>query len=262
MAAHCLEALSTWGRRIEGYIWHVHPIDKQLGVETSAEVPRRAQISGHKMDKYAVQYQGLQPSILRKCLNLIGVTAEMTFIDIGCGKGRALMVAAEYPFRHIIGVELSEFILATARSNFKILVKRNARYGDVALVHGDASHPPLDRGVNVLSFFNSFTGAPVHILIEHMRHHLQTFPESQIWLICYNPVSYQSFDESGFLQRFYAAKLDFDPDEAAAGTPRGKGFSSVILYHSVGPHGREPMPGADAKVIATRLGRAHVVSSA
>jgi SAM-dependent methyltransferase len=262
MAAQFLETLSTWGRHIGGYIWQVHPIDRQLGVETSAEVPRRAQMSGHKMDKYAVKYQGLQPSILRKCLNLIGVTAEMTFIDIGCGKGRALMVAAEYPFRHIIGVELSEFILATARSNFKILGKKKPRYGDVELVHGDASHPPLDRGVNVLSFFNSFTGAPVHVLVEHVRQHLKTFPESEIWLICYNPVSFQAFDESGFLQRFYAAKLGFDPDEAAAGTPRGKAFSSVILYQSVGPHGREPMPGADAKVIATRLGCAHVVSSA
>ena len=262
MAAHFLEALSTWGRRIHGYIWRVHPIDKQLGVETSAEVPRRAQMSGHKMDKYAVQYQGLQPSILRKCLNLIGVTAEMTFIDIGCGKGRALMVAAEYPFRHLIGVELSGFILATARSNFNILKKKKARYGDVELVHGDASQPPLDRGSNVLSFFNSFTGDPVHVLIEHMRHHLMTFPESEIWLICTNPVSFQAFDECGFLQRFYAAKLGFDPDEAAAGTPRGKAFSSVILYQSVGPHRREPMPGADAKVTRTRLGCADVVSSA
>jgi SAM-dependent methyltransferase len=219
-------------------------------------------MSGVKMDKYAVQYQGLQPSILRKCLNLIGVTDEMTFIDIGCGKGRALMVAAEYPFRQIIGVELSDFILATARLNFKNLTKKNARYGDVKLLHGDASDPPLDRGINVLAFFNSFTGDPVHFLIENMRQHLKASPESEIWLICLNPVSFQAFDECGFLKRFYAAKLKFDPDEAAAGAPRGRAFSSVILYQSVGPHGREPMPGADAKVIATRLGCADVVSSA
>jgi SAM-dependent methyltransferase len=262
MLSHFFQALSTFGRRIHGYVWQVHPIDRQLGVETSAQVPRSAQMSGVKMDKYAVQYQGLQPSILRKCLNLIGVTDEMTFIDIGCGKGRALMVAAEYPFRQIIGVELSDFILATARLNFKNLTKKNARYGDVKLLHGDASDPPLDRGINVLAFFNSFTGDPVHFLIENMRQHLKASPESEIWLICLNPVSFQAFDECGFLKRFYAAKLKFDPDEAAAGAPRGRAFSSVILYQNVGPHGREPMPGADAKVIATRLGCADVVSSA
>jgi SAM-dependent methyltransferase len=262
MLSHFFQALSTVWRRIEGAIWQIHPIDRQLGVETSTQVPRRAQTSGHNMDKYAVQYQGLQPSILRKCLNLIGITAEMTFIDIGCGKGRALMVAAEYPFRHMIGVELSQFILATARSNFKILTKKNARYGDVQLLHGDASDPPLGRGINVLAFFNSFTGDPVHCLIENMRQHLKAFPESEIWLICLNPVSFQAFDECGFLQRFYAAKLNFDPDEAAAVASRGKTASSVLLYQNVGPHSREPMPGADAKVIATRLGCADVVSSA
>jgi SAM-dependent methyltransferase len=31
-----------------------------------------------------------------------------TFIDLGCGKGRALLIAARLPYRRVIGVEIDE----------------------------------------------------------------------------------------------------------------------------------------------------------
>jgi SAM-dependent methyltransferase len=255
MLAHAFQTLATVFQAVRGSRWQVHPIDKKLGVETSARVARRAQLSGKEADKFALHYQGVQPSILRKCLDLISVSEAMTFIDIGCGKGRALIVAADYPFRKLIGIELSDFVLAKARANFNLLKKTNSRYADITLLQGDASNPPLDRGINVLAFVNSFTDDPIHALIENMRKHLEAFPESEIWLIAYNPVSFQEFDDSGFLKRYYAAKLDFEPDEAAT-APNGNTYDSVIIYQSRGPRCRESLPGADAKVIITipRLG--------
>src|SRR5438105_11506431 len=47
--------------------------------------------------------------------------SRLTFIDLGCGKGRALMLAAEHPFRRIIGVEFAEPLVATARANIQHL---------------------------------------------------------------------------------------------------------------------------------------------
>ena len=39
---------------------------------------------------------------------------DYTFLDIGSGKGRVLMLASDAPFRHIVGVELSPALTAIA----------------------------------------------------------------------------------------------------------------------------------------------------
>ncbi len=44
-------------------------------------------------------------------------------MDLGCGKGRTLLVGAEYPFRAITGVELSPFSARIATDN----IERNGR---------------------------------------------------------------------------------------------------------------------------------------
>lgn len=40
-----------------------------------------------------------------------------TFIDIGCGEGRVLLMAAEHGFRKIIGIDLAADLCLTARGN-------------------------------------------------------------------------------------------------------------------------------------------------
>lgn len=51
-------------------------------------------------------------------LNRIGVNPrEYLFVDLGCGKGRVLLVAAQRPFRKIVGVDISTDLVAIARRN-------------------------------------------------------------------------------------------------------------------------------------------------
>jgi SAM-dependent methyltransferase len=57
---------------------------------------------------------------LRKTLERIDIDFEQfTFIDFGSGKGRSLLVAAEYPFDQIIGVEYSHRLSEVAEKNFR-----------------------------------------------------------------------------------------------------------------------------------------------
>jgi predicted RNA methylase len=44
---------------------------------------------------------------------------ETTFVDIGSGKGRALIIAAEYAFKRIIGVEYSPSLATICRRNLE-----------------------------------------------------------------------------------------------------------------------------------------------
>lgn len=63
-------------------------------------------------------YYGTAPSLFRAVMaRWGGMPAQFTFIDLGCGKGRVLLLASEMPFRRCIGVELDPELAATARTN-------------------------------------------------------------------------------------------------------------------------------------------------
>ena len=96
----------------------VHPFDQQFGVETSGLIPAEDLASGKRKDLYSAGYSGVAPSAFRQILERLHLDFEKyTFIDLGSGKGRALLIASEYPFRAIVGVELSPRLHAIAVAN-------------------------------------------------------------------------------------------------------------------------------------------------
>jgi hypothetical protein len=101
----------------------IHPFDQAHGVDTSGLVPARHLVTGHANDEHVTAYYGVAPSILRTLIREWRETipphpiSSYTFIDIGAGKGRGLLVASEYPFRSVIGIELNSSLAGIARAN-------------------------------------------------------------------------------------------------------------------------------------------------
>jgi tRNA1(Val) A37 N6-methylase TrmN6 len=70
-------------------------------------------------------YSAVAPSVFREACRrwretLPASAARVeayTFVDVGAGKGRALLLAAELPFRKVIGVELNEDLAHIAQQN-------------------------------------------------------------------------------------------------------------------------------------------------
>jgi SAM-dependent methyltransferase len=65
----------------------------------------------------AVHYASLDHSLTREVLDRLRLSMEDEFIDIGCGKGRVLAVAAAYPVKSIIGVEYEPALVNMAKLN-------------------------------------------------------------------------------------------------------------------------------------------------
>jgi hypothetical protein len=101
----------------------IHPFDQVHGVDTSGLVPAKHLVTGHANDEHVTAYYGVAPSILRSLIDQWRETipphpiSSYTFIDIGAGKGRGLLVASEYHFRKVIGIELNPDLTAIARQN-------------------------------------------------------------------------------------------------------------------------------------------------
>ncbi|GAC1304022.1 MAG: class I SAM-dependent methyltransferase [Vulcanimicrobiaceae bacterium] len=82
-----------------------------------------------------------------------------TFVDLGSGLGRAVLLAAARPFRQVVGVEFSPALHAIARDNLAAIDRASLRCRDVRLVCADADAYRFPRGDLVVYLFNPFDGA-------------------------------------------------------------------------------------------------------
>jgi SAM-dependent methyltransferase len=82
-------------------------------------------------------------------------TATFTFVDIGSGKGRALLLASEFGFRSIIGVEFSGLLCSIARRNIEVFEGGKASR-TCSVVHDDAIQFALPLEKLVLFLANPF----------------------------------------------------------------------------------------------------------
>jgi len=151
-------------RMDEGYM--VHPFDADHGVRTSGLVVGRNLKSGHKNDRHSTAYYGIAPSVFRSLMSRwrrttpLAPLSDYTFIDLGAGMGRAMMLASELPFRAVVGVEMHPTLAGIARRNLTKWRKSGRAAAPIRLHEGDAVDYKLPDGPCAVFLFNPF-GAPV-----------------------------------------------------------------------------------------------------
>jgi len=126
-----------------------HPFDRVNGTDTGGV----ATSGGTKVDH---PYWGAPPSVVRAALSKLPSLETFTFIDLGCGKGRPLFVATEFPFRRILGVDLSPSLVKIAQINAAIMERRYPAWTRVEAVAEDATTFRLPPGDIVLFLYNPF----------------------------------------------------------------------------------------------------------
>jgi predicted RNA methylase len=114
-------------------------------------------------------------------------------VDVGCGKGRVLIVAAEYGFERVVGVEFSEELCEIARSNVTVYARKHGLSTNVEVVHRDAAEYEFRADDNVLFFFNPFDSAVMERVLENVRRSLERHPR-EITLLYYNAVGRQTIE--------------------------------------------------------------------
>jgi SAM-dependent methyltransferase len=124
------------------------------------------------------------------------VAPDDVFLDVGSGKGRIVYLAARrYPFKQVIGVELSRELNAVARGN----IERNRerlRCCNVELVTADARDYELPDHVTIIYFFNPFTGPVFSDLVDKIEASLDRRPR-RLRVIYVNPVEAGRLTASG-----------------------------------------------------------------
>jgi SAM-dependent methyltransferase len=151
--------------------------------------------------EYGFPYDPVEPERFRHALQSVPFDpADYVFIDFGSGKGRALFLAAAYPFQRIIGVEFSPQLHQIAEKNIRSYENPAQQCRALESVCADAATYPLPPVPAVLFFFNPFDAAVMAPVIENVRKSYEAVPRRLI--VLYTAPVYESlWDNAGFVQK-------------------------------------------------------------
>jgi SAM-dependent methyltransferase len=156
--------------------------DRTRGVATeSVPVPRQPKDTVGAVRDGGVYEPARVPNI-REVLRALPIrnAAEYSFVDLGSGKGRVVFIAAEMPFRRVVGVEYSRALHENAEANLRSFQARKRGSATVEFVHGDASQFAFPAGKLVLFFFNPFGPVVMSGVIRNLEASLRKEPRHVI----------------------------------------------------------------------------------
>jgi SAM-dependent methyltransferase len=198
----------VWGtvRRTTEYLTKGRAVDEfdiKNGTDTSGIEPLwRFSISSPNA-KFGGRYHASEEWELAGALKVLEEDlSSFTFVDLGCGKGRSLLIAARMGFRRAIGVEFASELAATARKNIQIAGISNA-----SVIDADAAEFSLPEGHLIVFLFNPFRG----VLVRKVVSNLAQPRIGKLYAIYSNPICADAFDECQELQRVGSAPARWLP---------------------------------------------------
>jgi hypothetical protein len=151
--------------------------DREHEVDTAGIIPLRALDVRSRWATFGNRYEATSPRLFEGMFATLKIDFPgFTFIDFGAGKGRALLLASDYPFRRIIGVEFSRELVAVAEQNVARWLKTEHACTDIALVCCDVTDFDLPREPLVLYFYNPFGIEVMSKVLDRVHQSLQETP--------------------------------------------------------------------------------------
>jgi SAM-dependent methyltransferase len=175
--------------------------DRRHRVTTAGIIPRDRLEIGGPSAQHVTHYQAAQPVQVEGLVGGLGIDYERyTFVDFGCGKGKALLLASSFRFARIVGLELSPALAKIAASNVTTFRSRRQRCRQIEVRCIDALDFELPPVPLVCFLYNPFGEAVLAQVIERMGRSLIEHPRDLI-VVYLHPEADRVFDHQSFLVR-------------------------------------------------------------
>jgi len=123
---------------------------------------------------------------------------DFTFIDLGSGKGRALVMALAYPFRRIVGVEFALELCRVAEANLSSVAASGTDVRRIELVHADVTTFDFPKEPTVIYLYNPFEGDVMRQVIQRvLRAHDEN--RRQLFILYATPLLESDWIKAGFV---------------------------------------------------------------
>jgi PAS domain-containing protein len=175
---------------------------------TSGTVGWRARLLG----MFHSPYQPTEPALFQEMMASLPVLSQQfefdkfTFVDLGSGKGRTLLMASEYPFKKIVGVELIAELHRAAEENIRAYRSAAQRCSQIEAVCTDACEFVLPDTPLVLYLFNPLPEAELQRVVRNLERSLEQSPRP-VWIVYHNPAMDSIFGASRTLVKAGGTEL-------------------------------------------------------
>ena len=155
-------------------------------------------------------YQPTQPEAFHEMLDALSQAAasegrnfyygDFTFIDLGSGKGRTLLMASDYPFRRIVGVELLPSLHQIAQENLRAYTSESQKCFALEAICADAGEYVFPEGPMVIFLFNPFPESVLRLVCANLEKSMREHPRP-VCVIYHNPLLEHVLSERAVLRK-------------------------------------------------------------
>lgn len=184
--------------------------DTVYNVDTAGYLPKTSDgVEDEEAVTHAIKYVPVAERVLHSIFEKLKAeidVADFSFVDFGCGKGRAVVAATRLPFRAVLGVELFPALARAAQENVRRYrsssMGASARTQDIRIVCENALECALPDSNLVVFMYRPFKGP----IFQGVLDRLSEFARNQgrkVWIVYACPAEEKMLrDHPGFEMRF------------------------------------------------------------
>ena len=181
--------------------------EKKYGINTTgADELKKLEKAGIDIS-HATIYMPVSYSLLEIIFQHLPDSSRNHFLDLGCGRGRALCVAAHQGFKKVTGIDFSKELCDSAKENLK-LTKNKIPELHFNVINNDAFYFKIPDNVDCIFFFNPFDEIIMSGVINNIAESLQNNPR-RLYIIYVNPLHKEQFVKAGFTETWYSKKMKY-----------------------------------------------------
>ena len=158
------------------------------------------------------------PSVSRHRPSSAIVTAENYFerngfkilgpiLDIGCGKGRAMCVAANYGFKKVSGIEWAEKLSCKTKQNLELIKSKFTKL-ESSVITGDAALFDIPNDTDCIFLFNPFDEYIMEKVVTNIFKSIVKHPRT-LHVIYANPLYKRLLLEGEFYETFHYQRYHY-----------------------------------------------------
>lgn len=173
---------------INAWDWcHDFLYDWRKGINARGIVPLAMLPLSAFEQEHGRRYQGSRRRVFKRLMkHFAPYLPQGTFLDVGCGKGRVMVLANDYGHKKIWGLDLSADLLRICQNNLQRFQQKTAARPSFQLFHSDICDFSAWAEVDIVYLFNPFDGVIFKKVMQSWERQLR--PGQKLFIIYVNPI--------------------------------------------------------------------------
>lgn len=164
-------------------VYDDYVFDKHYQLDTRSEVAIDDLDISQEDKTHADKYKPTRARYFRKIMEKIDVSRDGVFVDVGSGKGRVLLLAAEHGFAQVLGLEISPTLCRIAEKNVEAYGKVRPNADSIKILCTNILDYPMDGSETVVFMYSPFDHSVTNRFLDMMRQSLKEKPRDLLLII-------------------------------------------------------------------------------